>query len=147
MITRVLTVLVVLVLIGGALLYRSLERSATPEPEPEAAPAVVEETEREPEPKSPPELPAYEILEVTELMAGGRFADVLVESLSRDTPAAERERVARLIKQKEGLKGIALYCSQEAMVAEYSASYAEENPGARECVLGSIDESGDAHFE
>ena len=144
--TRVLTVLIVLVLIGGAIAYRMLERTPIPEPEPE--PAVAEETIPEPEPAvAQNEPPAYEILEEVQLRGGGRFADVLVESLSQDTPAAERERVARLIKEREGLKSVALYCSREAMVAEYSAAFARKNPEARECVLGSIDESGDAYFE
>ncbi len=64
--TRVLTVLIVLVLIGGAIAYRMLERSPAPTPEPEAA-AVVEEAEPE------PRLPVYEILDEVELMAGGHF--------------------------------------------------------------------------
>ena len=135
--TRVLTVLIVLALIGGAIAYRMLDRSSASTPEPEPAAAVVEEV---------PAL-AYEIMDEVQLDAGGRFADVLVESLSRDTPAAERERVARMIKEREKLKGVALYCSQEAMHADYSAAFARKNPEALECVLGSIDESGDAYFE
>ncbi len=86
------------------------------------------------------DLPAYEVIDAFETIGGDKYADVLITSISRETPAEERERIARRIASGEGLHGLGLYCSKEAREANYSASFAESNPDAlRSCALGQLE--------
>ena len=85
-------------------------------------------------------LPQYTVLfSVERFGGGGRFGDVLVPSLSRATPAEERERVARAIAQKEGLADVTIYSSEDAYKANTSERYLRAHPDAlRRGLLGSL---------
>jgi hypothetical protein len=96
-------------------------------------------------------LPDYQMLFANDKLGGGRFGDALVPSLSRKTPVAERERVARGIAQKERLTELAIYSTEGAYKANVSASFLKEHPDAlRQGFLGSLNEStfqpGEATF-
>ena len=96
-------------------------------------------------------LPAYRLLFANDKLGGGRFGDALVPSLSRKTPVAERERVARGIAQKERLTTLAIYSTEEAYEANTSASFLEKHPDVlKHGFLGSLDENkfqpGEATF-
>jgi hypothetical protein len=104
----------------------------------------------EPAPSSA-SLPAYRMLFAQDKLGGGRFGDALLSSLSRETPAAERERVARGIAQKERLTNLAIYSTEEAYEANTSASFLKEHPDAlKHGFLGSLDENtfrpGEAYY-
>lgn len=78
-----------------------------------------------------PTMPAYRILFRVALANGsGDMADVLITSLSKQTPVADREKIVRAIAKKEGLVMVALYCTEEAQKANDSASYSKAHPGA-----------------
>lgn len=77
------------------------------------------------------DVPEYEILFRTDDPLGRRvYAEVLVPSLSPDTPTRERRRVARAIVELEGLQDLTLYCSREARRAHYSMEFADRHPEA-----------------
>ena len=106
------------------------------EPVPESEPAPEATAVEQPVPEPDP-LPEYRILDRTRLMGGGAHGDVLVESYSRETPAGNRREALRRIMSKEGLSEAALYCSEDAMRASYSSSYAEAHPSEVErCAIG-----------
>ena len=84
------------------------------------------------------ELPNYEILDKINMMGGGVFADVLIESYSQNTPADSIETSLREISRIIEADEIFLYCSKEAQRANYSASFAESHPDASSCFLGTF---------
>ncbi len=66
---------------------------------------------------------------------------MLIASLSRKTPAAERERVARGIAAAEGFDELSIYSTEDAQKANVSASFAKAHPRAmKEGFLGSLRE-------
>ena len=83
-------------------------------------------------------IPKYEILDKVNLISGKKYADILIASYSLGTPADTIEGVLNVIAEKEKLDEIGLYCSHVAMKAAYSSSYADENPEALKCCLGSF---------
>jgi hypothetical protein len=85
-------------------------------------------------------LPAYTILFQAEKLGGaGRFGDVLVPSVSRQSSATEREALARTIASREGLAEVMLYCTEDAYEANMSSSYASAHPNAmRDGFLGML---------
>lgn len=83
-------------------------------------------------------IPEYTVISAINLLAGGKHADVLIPSLSRNTPRETRSEVAFAIQKKEGLRSLSMYSTREAYKADYSSSFAEQNPGASEGRLGSI---------
>jgi len=91
-------------------------------------------------------LPTYKILAVVQQRQGGRpngpkAGEVLVPSLSRNTSAEFRERVARGISAAEGFDELELYSTEDAEKANSSASFAEAHPDAlRNGFLGSLRE-------
>jgi len=87
------------------------------------------------------DLPSYIVLYVNEAGDGsGRFGDVLVPSLSRQTPASERESLARRIAEKEHINHMCLYSTKDAYQANVSGSYQEAHPNAlRDGFLGVVD--------
>jgi membrane-associated protease RseP (regulator of RpoE activity) len=96
-------------------------------------------------------LPAYRMLFANDKLGGGRFGDALVPTLSRKTPVAERERVARGIAKKERLTNLVIYSTEEACEANISASFLEKHPNAlKQGLLGSLDEDtfrpGEANY-
>jgi len=91
-----------------------------------------------PEPEAAATLPEYRVLDTVDQLSGATYGDVLVPSVSRDTSVARREEIARGIASEEGFGELALYCSEAAMQAQYSSSFAEENPDAQACYLGSF---------
>ena len=71
-------------------------------------------------------LPAYVLLLKCESLEGGTwYGDILIESMSRDTPVAERERVLRAICEGEGLENAFLYSNRAAYQAHYPDIYPE----------------------
>jgi hypothetical protein len=77
---------------------------------------------------------SYAIIDLT-----GSHADVLVlNGFTQATPRAMREKFAYEILKREKLTSLSLYMSKEAMKADYSASYAKQNPQAKRGALGSI---------
>jgi len=85
-------------------------------------------------------LPDYEVIDEVTAIGGDKFGDILIASLSRDTPEAEREQIARGIAAGEGYDVVVIYCSREAQQADYSASFAEAHPGVlEECALGKLE--------
>jgi len=112
------TVLATLLVVGCA---------AEDEPPPPATEA--------PAPATPlPEIPEYVIADRVEMMAGGVYADIVAPSLSPSTD--ELGIIANIIGSREGLKRFSLYCSEDAVKANFSASYWEANPEAVTCILG-----------
>ena len=86
-----------------------------------------------PEPTSSPSK-GYSILEIT-----GKHADVLVTNgYNRKTSRSLRESFAFSILKDGGYSSLSLYTSKEAMKANYSASYAEQNPQAKLGCIGEI---------
>ncbi len=83
-------------------------------------------------------IPAYTIIQSMNLARSGKHADILIPTLSRDTPRATRESIAFQLLKKEGLTAVSLFSTREACKAQYSASFAEANPGASEGYLGQI---------
>ncbi len=88
------------------------------------------------------EIPDYTMISAINLLAGGRHADILIPSLSRSTPLETRSNVAFAILEKEGLKSLAIYSTQDAYNADYSFSFAEQHPEAHNGYLGSITTEG-----
>ncbi len=85
------------------------------------------------------EIPDYTVLGVVDQLQGGTYGDVLTFSLSRETPAVERTRIARKIAEREGFQELSLYCSREAWEANFSAEAQEKYPNAlSNCLLGSL---------
>ena len=77
---------------------------------------------------------SYTIIDLT-----GSHADVLVlNGFTQATPRVTREKFAYEILKREKLTSLSLYTSKEAMKANYSASYAKQNPQTKLGVLGSI---------
>ena len=113
------------------------EEPPSPEPsEPVAQSQPVPESQQE---TQAPELPPYKVLDTVNLITGGRYGDVLVETYSRETPKEERESVLRSIAAKENFHQAALYCSEEAYQANNSASFLRGHPNALEtCFLGGL---------
>ena len=83
-------------------------------------------------------IPKYEILETLRQLNGRESGSVLVPSLSRQTPPAERERVARLIMAAEGFDDLYMYATREALEADNSTTYSRQHPEAEKGRLGGI---------
>jgi len=83
-------------------------------------------------------MPEYTIISAINLVAGGKHADVLIPSLSRRTPIEKRREIAFAIRKKEGLRSLSMYSTREAYKSDYSSSFAEQHPKARQGFLGSI---------
>jgi hypothetical protein len=86
---------------------------------------------------SDPSLPEYIVADRVNLMVGGIYGDVVVPSLSSSVSLAELAALADAIAASEGFTQLSLYCSEEAVRANFSRSFLEENPNAYDCVLGS----------
>lgn len=147
---RVILGLVLGILVGGGLAL-FLAGRGTPEPPPEVAlPDTVAELQPVPEDSVTPAeteevgpLPEYSILGVVEELGAPTRGDVLVPSLSRETPASVRESVLRRIMKREGFDEAALFCSEDAMRAAYAETYQGESPGALQtCGLGQVGSDG-----
>jgi hypothetical protein len=88
-------------------------------------------------------LPEYSVIEEGVAQNGIAWGSVLVRSFSRNTPAAERERVLRRIAEDRDWGEAGLYCSEDAQRADFSRSFAEAHPGALEsCAIGILDRDG-----
>ena len=83
-------------------------------------------------------VPAYTIIQSMNLARGGKHADILIPTLSRDAPKATRESIAVELLKMEGLTGVSLFSTREACKAHYSASFAKANSNASEGFLGQI---------
>ena len=104
----------------------------------QAVPPAQPGPQREEETQAP-ELPPYKVLDAVNLLTGGRYGDVLIETLSRETPKEDRESALRRISEKEGFQQAAFYCSDDAYRANNSASFLRTHPGAlKTCFLGSL---------
>ena len=82
-------------------------------------------------------IPEYVVADRVGILGGGNYGDIVVPSLSSSTPREELATVANAISAREGLDRLSLYCSQDAVRANFSQSFLEANPGAYDCVLGS----------
>lgn len=87
------------------------------------------------------EVPPYTLLTKMRLLNGtGWYADVLVPSLSRKTPAAERERIMRIVAYREKFSSGTLYCTREAEKANFDEEYSKAHPSAlKQGLLGSFE--------
>lgn len=83
-------------------------------------------------------IPKYTVISAINLIAGGKHADVLIPSLSRNTPHETRSKVAFAILKKEGLKSLSMYATRDAYKADYSFLFAKQHPDASNGRLGSI---------
>lgn len=85
-------------------------------------------------------LPEYIILDQVDLMAGGRYGDVLIKSFSKKTPLKKRKEIIKAIMEKESFDQAALYSSREAFKANINSSYSESHPNAlKNGYLGSME--------
>ena len=55
--------------------------------------------------------PEYTVLDIVDQLNGVRYGDVLVPSISRDTPASRRADGLREIARREGFGDASLFCS------------------------------------
>jgi len=83
-------------------------------------------------------IPKYTIIERIELIAGGKHADILLPSITRETKIDIRKRIAFAILKKEKLRSLTMFSTREAFNASYSISYAEQHPGAIDGYIGAI---------
>ena len=85
-------------------------------------------------------LPSYKIIYSVDLPDGaGRYADVLISTLSKKTPIEMRESIARKIAEAEHLSRLSLYSTADAYKANMSKSYSKAHPNAlRDGFLGSL---------
>ncbi|MEN6578412.1 MAG: hypothetical protein ABFD90_18855 [Phycisphaerales bacterium] len=97
-----------------------------------------ERREQKPEDLSGASIPKYEVLETLRQLNGRESGSVLVASFSRQTPPAERERVARLIMAAEGFDDLYMYATREALEADNSTIYSRQHPEAEKGRLGGI---------
>lgn len=82
-------------------------------------------------------LPRYEVLDVTHMIDGGKNAEIMVPSYSRDTPIEELSRFTEEIARRNDFFWISLYCTEEAYKAKHSPSYYRAHPDAvKEGYLG-----------
>ena len=86
------------------------------------------------------EVPSYTVLfSVTRASGGGKLGEILVPSISRTAPAAEREALARRIATQESLAEVTIYSTEEAYKANGSESFSKAHPGAlRSGFIGSL---------
>ncbi len=84
------------------------------------------------------EVPEYVLLDAVDLLNGRRYGDVLVATFSASTSMQTRETVLRAIASQERLHDAALYCSKDAMKAQFSGAFAEAHPEASKCYLGAL---------
>jgi len=83
-------------------------------------------------------IPEYTILDDTAMITGGHYGDILIPSLTPDSPESELGDIAKAIAQKEGFTQIAMYCLEDAYHANMSGSFAESHPTAlKDGYLGS----------
>ena len=82
--------------------------------------------------------PEYTVISAINLLAGGKHADVLIPSLSRNTPLETRSKIAFAILKREELCSLSMYSTREAYKADYSSSFAEQHPEAHQGRLGFI---------
>jgi len=83
-------------------------------------------------------IPEYTVISAISLLAGGKQADVLIPSLTRQTPRDTRSRIAFAILKKEGLRCLSMFSTREACKAAYSDSFAKQHPDASDGYLGGI---------
>lgn len=83
-------------------------------------------------------IPQYTVISAINLISGGKHADILIPSLSRNTADTTLSKVAFKILEKEGLSSLNMYSTRAAYKADYSSSFAAENPTASQGRLGSI---------
>jgi len=84
-------------------------------------------------------LPKYQVLDTVDRSAlgNGIYADVLVESLSKNDSADKLADIAKRIAEIISANELSLYCSEDAKRANFSESYSKSHPGALEkCALG-----------
>lgn len=84
-------------------------------------------------------IPEYKVISAINLNIGGKGADVLIPSLTRNTPREERSRIAHAILKKEGLREMSMFSTLEAKKAAYSSSFAKGHPEAKKGFLGAIE--------
>ncbi|MCB0368814.1 MAG: hypothetical protein KDD45_05030 [Bdellovibrionales bacterium] len=91
---------------------------------------------------SDPSLPQYKILDKLTEIDGTKYCEILIESYSRETPKEEIEATLEKLIQKLNVDKIALYCSEEAKLADFSESYRNTHPEAVKCILGLYQDHG-----
>ena len=93
------------------------------------------------------DMPPYTIIRSMNLARGGKQADVMIPSLTRDTPKDERMMIARRIMKKESLSAVSMFSTDEACKAHYSSSFAEAHPDASSGFLGQISPGSDTFID
>ena len=84
------------------------------------------------------DIPDYTVIDAVNLLAGGKHEDVLIPSLSNDTPHEIRSKIAFAILEKDDLKSVAMYATMAAYKSDCSSSFAAQHPDAIKGRLGSI---------
>lgn len=82
--------------------------------------------------KATEELPEYIIIDQLDLMSGGRHGDILIKSFSKETSLDKREKIIKIIIEKENFTQADLYSTKEAFEANMNSSYSESHPKALE---------------
>lgn len=76
-------------------------------------------------------LPAYKVIfSVNRADGTGRHGEILMASLSRETPSDRLEFIAHQITKAENLSSLNLYCTEEAYEANMSESTLKSHPNA-----------------
>lgn len=79
----------------------------------------------------PGHLPEYELLHAAREYGSQKlYAEVLVPSLSPQSPVEERKQIMTEIAAFEGFESGTLYCTRQAREAHYSMDYADRHPQA-----------------
>jgi hypothetical protein len=90
----------------------------------------ITELKKSVEKKAIEDLPSYKIINQVNLIAGGKYGEILITSFSKTTPRETRESVLKRIAKKEGFTEASLYCTMDAYEANSSALFLEAHPNA-----------------
>lgn len=92
----------------------------------------VEDTTTTKTKKEEVKIPKYKILYEDKMLRGGKFASVLMQSLSIKTPVEKRKEIAKKFAEEKGYIWVTIYSTEEAMKANENANYSVKHPGVLE---------------
>jgi hypothetical protein len=77
-------------------------------------------------------IPSYQVVKFFNDPSGKKWGDVVIPSFSKKTPKTEREKLFKIIVEKEGFNySVSFYQSEAARNADYSKSFADAHPDAK----------------
>lgn len=86
------------------------------------------------------DIPAYKVVDKMKKLAGGFDMNVIVEALKPTTSQDELDRIGGEIARREDATGsndkVYIFCSEEALKADMSATFRKAHPKAGKCALG-----------